>query len=77
MQESRSALLIVLASMMISIGAHWTIFNTDLIGVHLWRQSQNEWYVRNFMREDNNILNPRIPAHNLGSGTNFPSCNGR
>lgn len=71
MQESRSALLIVLASMMISIGAHWTIFNADLIGVHLWRQSQNEWYVRNFMREDNNILNPRIPAHNLGSKDNL------
>ncbi|MEP7320861.1 MAG: glycosyltransferase family 39 protein [Saprospiraceae bacterium] len=32
---------------------------------------QNQWNIRNFYRYDNNILNPRIPAHNLGHDDNI------
>lgn len=69
--KSKVHWIILVVTIVSSTLFHWDIFNKDLIGVHLWRQSQNEWYTRNFLRHDNNILNPRISAHNMGNDGNI------
>jgi hypothetical protein len=69
--KSKTHWIILFATILSSTLLHWNIFNKDLIGVHLWRQAQNEWYTRNFLRNDNSIFNPRIAAHNLGSDGNI------
>lgn len=53
----------------LSIGMHWRIFSTDLMGIHLWRQSQTQLNIQNFYRHDFNILNPRVNITNLGPTT--------
>jgi len=68
---ARHHLLILFLTLLTGIATHWKIFPTDLIGVHLWRQAQNQWNIRNFHRHDPNILNPRIAAHNLGHEGNI------
>lgn len=62
----RNASGILVAAICISILLHWKIFSLDLNGVHIWRQSQNEWYIRNFVRHDHNFLYPKISALNHG-----------
>ena len=69
--KSKVHWIILVVTIVSSTLLHWDIFNKDLIGVHLWRQSQNEWYTLNFLRHDNNILNPRISAHNMGNDGNI------
>ena len=39
---------------------HFNIFSLDLIGIHVWRQTETQTVVRNFYKEDFNILNPRV-----------------
>ena len=51
----------------ISMVMHWRIFTTDLMGIHLWRQSQTEINIQNFYRHDFNIMNPRNNSVNGGS----------
>lgn len=63
--------LILIVTLVTSLTLHFSIFNRDLIGIHAWRQMQNQWNIRNFYRYDNNILNPRIPAYNLGHEGNI------
>jgi len=43
----------------VSTAMHWQIFTTDLVGVHVWRQSQTQINIQNFVRHDFNIMNPR------------------
>jgi hypothetical protein len=43
---------------------HLNILNQDIQGLHSWRQSQTMWNIRNFVRHDGNILNPRVSAFN-------------
>ena len=54
---------------LLSMAMHWRIFSTDLVGVHLWRQSQTQLNIQNFYRHDFNILNPRVNITNLGPNT--------
>jgi hypothetical protein len=63
---NRHALLYFLLIPMVSVGLHWRIFSMDLIGVHLWRQSQTEINIQNFYRHDFNIMNPRNNRFNDG-----------
>lgn len=63
--------LILVLTLVTSVSLHAPIFHTDLIGIHVWRQMQNQTNVRNYYRYDNNILNPRIPALNLGQDGNI------
>lgn len=67
----RTHILILLFTLLTGMATHWKIFTTDLTGVHLWRQAQNQWNIRNFHRRDPNILNPRISAYNLGHEGNI------
>lgn len=38
----------------------------DIQGAHVWRQCQTMWNIKNFIRYDNNILNPRVSHFNGG-----------
>lgn len=42
---------------------HLRIFTTPLVGVHVWRQTQTQQNIENFVNEDFNILNPRLNNH--------------
>jgi len=45
---------------LISIALHFFIFNRELVGIHVWRQTETQQVIDNFYRDDFNILNPRI-----------------
>jgi hypothetical protein len=44
----------------ISLLVHWQVFSKDLVGVHVWRQTQTQTVINNFYREDMNIFHARI-----------------
>lgn len=69
MQSSRRLHLSFLFLVMfvgLSFFQHHRYLDTDIQGIHSWRQSQTMWNIRNFVRHDNNILNPRINRFNGG-----------
>ena len=72
MLHSRRAGVITafLFSLLVSVGLHWNLFALDIQGWHNWRQSQTMWNVRNFVRYDNDIYNPRTSEFN-GSNDNL------
>lgn len=47
--------IIVLTSLIL----HYPQLFKDLIGIHIWRQTQTQWNTLNFYRHDFNIFNPR------------------
>lgn len=47
--------IIIVASFLL----HFQQLHKDLIGIHVWRQTQTQWNTVNFYRHDMNILNPR------------------
>ena len=51
---------VIIAIAAVSIAMHWSVFQRDLIGIHVWRQSQTQLNISNFHRVDNNILHPRV-----------------
>jgi len=51
---------ILLLIPILSLALHFHVFNLNLIGYHVWRQTQTQTTINNFYREDMNILNPRI-----------------
>ena len=59
-------ILIFIAFLATSYLQHSQYFKIDIQGIHAWRQSQTMWNIRNFVRHDNNILNPRINRFNGG-----------
>ena len=63
---NKHALLFFLLIPLVSTVLHWRIFTTDLMGVHLWRQSQTAINIQNFYRHDFNIMNPRNNSFNGG-----------
>ncbi len=50
-----------------SLFLHRKIMNLDFQGAHAWRQTQTMWNVRNFVRYDRNIFNPRVSYFNGGT----------
>lgn len=44
---------------LISLLMHLHVFNRDLVGVHVWRQTQTQINIENFARHDFNILNTK------------------
>jgi len=53
-------ILTIAVIVLVSLLMHWSIFKRDLIGIHVWRQSQTQLNISNFYRVDNNILHPRV-----------------
>lgn len=49
----------MLLTALISFLMHFQHFEKDLMGVHVWRQTQTQSTINNFYEEDMNILNPR------------------
>lgn len=47
---------------------HAPQMNKDLVGRHVWRQTQTQGTIENFVSEDFNILNPREHRHNVYDG---------
>ncbi len=63
--------LLFLIIPIVSFFMHYSIFEKELTGVHVWRQSVTEINIQNFYRHDFNILNPRvnnIDGGNFGHG---------
>jgi len=69
MKKKKLVTLSILAAIpIISLLLHFPIFKLDLIGIHVWRQTQTQLTVKNFYDTDFNILNPRINELNEPSG---------
>jgi hypothetical protein len=58
-------LLIVLFTLLLSGGLKKEVFRLDIQGRHTWRQAQTCINIRNFVRHDFNILNPRSAELNM------------
>ena len=46
----------------LSLIMHWQFLNRDLVGVHVWRQTQTQTVVNNFVQDGLNILEPKRNA---------------
>ena len=55
--------LILYSIPVISFLLHFHVFNMDLVGIHVWRQTETQTTINNFYHEDMNILNPRFNEH--------------
>ncbi len=64
--EKKTKIYICIFFFILTSIMHLRIFNKDLIGPHLWRQSQTQINIQNFYRHDFNILNPRHNSFNGG-----------
>ncbi len=47
---------------------HLHVFKLDLIGYHVWRQTQTQTTIDNYYKEDFNILNPKVNNRGNGDG---------
>ncbi|HZV71956.1 MAG TPA: glycosyltransferase family 39 protein [Saprospiraceae bacterium] len=59
MTKNTLALLILFTVLLFSIIMHLRIFTLPIQGKDTWRQSKTGWTIRNFVRHDANIFNPR------------------
>ncbi|MCW3123013.1 MAG: hypothetical protein JWQ38_2505 [Flavipsychrobacter sp.] len=46
----------------VSFLLHFHVFNLDLIGIHVWRQTETQTVINNFYKESLNIFNPHVNA---------------
>ncbi|MBP7509160.1 MAG: glycosyltransferase family 39 protein [Prolixibacteraceae bacterium] len=51
--------IILISIVVLSFFMHYEKFSYDIIGNHVWRQTQTQTTINNFYEEDMNILNPR------------------
>jgi len=56
--------LLLCIGIALSFVFHVHLISQDIQGLHSWRQSQTMWNIRNFVRHDGNILNPRTNTFN-------------
>lgn len=52
----------------LSLVMHFEHLSKDLMGMHVWRQTQTQSTINSFFEEDMNILNPRRNARGEGDG---------
>lgn len=60
LQKNHRLILVLIP--VLSFAMHYHVFRLDLVGIHVWRQTQTQTVINNFYTEDFNILNPRINA---------------
>ena len=65
-RKKHISFFILLIFIAVSFVQHSPFINLEIQGIHTWRQSQTMWNVRNFVRDDNCILNPRVNMFNGG-----------
>lgn len=63
-EASKYIFTLLICSILASFLMHTSNINTEIRGIHNWRQSQTAWNIRHFVRDDANILNPRISHFN-------------
>jgi hypothetical protein len=56
----RKKYFFIIGIALISLAMHFNHFSKELVGIHVWRQTQTQIVINNFYQEDFNILNPRI-----------------
>lgn len=56
----------MLSIVLISTAMHYKHFKKELIGIHVWRQTQTQSTINSFYEEDFNLFNPK--RNNRGSG---------
>ena len=52
--------IILFSIPLLSLALHFHVFSLDLMGIHVWRQTETQSVIDNFFTGDFNILNPRI-----------------
>ena len=52
--------LILFSIPLISFALHYYVFNLDLVGIHVWRQTETQTVINNFYRESLNIFYPHV-----------------
>lgn len=55
--------LFIIALFFLSFAMHSFMLSRDLVGAHVWRQTETQTVINNFATEDHNILNPRINGY--------------
>ena len=63
--ESRWMILMIIATSLIM---HIGPISKDLVGFHVWRQTQTQTTILNFAEEDLNIFNPKRNDRGSGDG---------
>jgi len=66
-KKYQKSLLFILLPLL-SLAMHWSAFQVDFVGPHVWRQTQTQSNIKAFVEEDMNLLNPRIPSRGDGDG---------
>ncbi len=66
--KNRLALFVFLLIVLVSLTMHYRHFPKELIGMHVWRQTQTQSTIINFYEEDMNILNPAKNDRGVGDG---------
>ena len=59
--------LFFLLPVLLSFALHLRVFNLDVMGYHVWRQSQTQTVIYNFNFSDNSIFHPQ--RFDVGTGT--------
>lgn len=57
---ARYRLILFVIIPLTSVIMHFRVFNKELVGMHVWRQTQTQTNIRNFYEEDHSILNPHV-----------------
>lgn len=58
--KKRLPFIILVLAVLISLALHFDIFSIDIIGYHVWRQTQTQTVIDNFCKQDFSIFNPRV-----------------
>ena len=53
---------------LLAVALHWQVWDMELRGMHVWRQTQTQQAIDGFGKEDFNILNPRRLERGDGDG---------
>jgi len=60
--------IVLLLTVLISLSMHYRHFSKELMGIHVWRQTQTQTTINNFYEDDMNILNPTRNERGNGDG---------
>ena len=67
--NNKKIVFFFLLPILVSFVLHFRVLNLDLIGYHVWRQTQTQTVIYNFNFSDNNIFHPQKLDLTSGSKT--------
>lgn len=62
--ENSAPLVILILMICIHFVMHFNVFQTELIGFHVWRQTETQTVINNLADDDGSLLDPRV--NNMG-----------